>query len=166
MFASSSIWQTILVFSLAVQLYIMSVRHIALTFQKQPSGDVLKKRCSENMLQIYRRKPMPKCEIALQHGCPPANLLYIFWTPFPRNTSGWLRLTFAHITFKLSICNWNQSFYKNKFFQFLRIISLIRFIIIFCLNLFSKMSLSCTFRKYLFFQIREKSVKFEKNNPL
>ena len=37
--------------------------------QKQPSRDVLRKRCSENMQQIYRRTPMPKCyfnNIALQ----------------------------------------------------------------------------------------------------
>ena len=47
---------------------------------------------------------MPKCdfnkvalqsnfiEIALRHGCSPVNLLYIFRTPFPRNTSGRLLL--------------------------------------------------------------------------
>ena len=34
-------------------------------------------------------------EIALQHGCPPVNLVYIFRTPFPRNTSGWLLLYFS-----------------------------------------------------------------------
>ena len=33
-----------------------------LPFQKQPSRGVLKKRCSENMQQIYRRTPMPKCD--------------------------------------------------------------------------------------------------------
>ena len=31
-----------------------------LLFQKQPSRGVLRKRCSENMQQIYRRTPMPK----------------------------------------------------------------------------------------------------------
>ena len=38
---------------------------------------------------------MPKCdfncnfiEIALRHGCYPVNLLRIFRTPFPMNTSG------------------------------------------------------------------------------
>ena len=31
-------------------------------------------------------------EIALRHGCSPLNLLHIFRTPFPRNTSGWLLL--------------------------------------------------------------------------
>ena len=30
------------------------------TFQKQPARGVPRKRCSENMQQIYRRKPMPK----------------------------------------------------------------------------------------------------------
>ena len=29
-------------------------------------------------------------EIAFRHGCSPVNLLHIFRTPFPRNTSGWL----------------------------------------------------------------------------
>ena len=31
-----------------------------------------------------------KIEIALRHGCSPVNLLHIFRTSFPRNTSGWL----------------------------------------------------------------------------
>ena len=46
---------------------------------------------------------MPKCdfnkvalsnfiEITLRHGCSPVNLLYIFRTPFLKNTSGWLLL--------------------------------------------------------------------------
>ena len=30
--------------------------------QKQPSGGALRKRCSENMQQIYRKTPMPKCD--------------------------------------------------------------------------------------------------------
>ena len=30
--------------------------------QKQPSRGVLRKRRSKNMLQIYRRTPMPKCD--------------------------------------------------------------------------------------------------------
>ena len=32
------------------------------TLQKQPSRGVIKKSCSENMQQIYRRTPMPKCD--------------------------------------------------------------------------------------------------------
>ena len=56
---------------------------------KQPFRGVLKKSCSENMQQIYRRTPTPKCdlqsnfiEITLRHGCSPVNLLHIFRTPF------------------------------------------------------------------------------------
>ena len=70
--------------------------------QKQSSIGVLRKRCSENMKPIYRRTPMPKCdfskvasnfiEITLLHGCSPVNLLHIFITPFPKNTSGRLLL--------------------------------------------------------------------------
>ena len=50
------------------------------------------KSCSENMQQIYKRKPMPKCDfkIALWHGCSPVNLLHIF--RIPKNTSGRLIL--------------------------------------------------------------------------
>ena len=40
-------------------------------------------------------------EIALQHECSPVNLLHIFRTTFPRNTSGWLLLHFF-IEFRLS----------------------------------------------------------------
>ena len=45
---------------------------------------------------------MPKCDFnkvasnfienTLRHACSPVNLLHIFRTPFPRNTSGWLLL--------------------------------------------------------------------------
>ena len=33
-------------------------------FQKQLSSDALKNRCSENVPQIYRRTPMPKCDFS------------------------------------------------------------------------------------------------------
>ena len=66
--------------------------------QKQAHRGVPRKRCSENMQQIYRRTPMPKCdstkvaiEIRLRHGCSPVNLLHIFGIPFLKNTSGRLR---------------------------------------------------------------------------
>ena len=40
-------------------------------------------------------------EIALRHGCSPVNLLYNFWTPFPKSTSGWwlLSLSFFFLFF-------------------------------------------------------------------
>ena len=34
-------------------------------------------------------------EIALRHGCSPVNLLHIFRTPFPKNTSRWLLLNYS-----------------------------------------------------------------------
>ena len=69
-------------------------------FQKQPLRGVLEKRCSENVQQIYRRTPMPKCdfnkvEIALRHGCSTVNLLHIFRTSFQQNTSERLLLDFT-----------------------------------------------------------------------
>ena len=79
--------------------------------QKRPSKGVLRKRCSENMQQIYRRKPMPKCgfnKVAkqlywnhtsawdmFQHGCSPIDLLYIFRILFSKNTSVGLLLQFG-----------------------------------------------------------------------
>ena len=33
-----------------------------LSFQKKPSRGVLRKECSENMQQMYRRTPMLKCD--------------------------------------------------------------------------------------------------------
>ena len=75
-------------------------------FQQQPSRSVLRKKCSENMQQIYKRIPMLKCDfkksqsnsqIALRHGCSPVNLLCIFRKPFPKNISGGLLPYFNHL---------------------------------------------------------------------
>ena len=73
-----------------------------LKLQKQPSRDVLSKRCSENMQQIYSRRPMPKCDftwfqITLRHGCPPVNLLHISGTHFTKNNSERLLLKLVEI---------------------------------------------------------------------
>ena len=35
-------------------------------------------------------------EITLRHGSSPVNLLHIFKTAFPRDTSGWLLLKLTH----------------------------------------------------------------------
>ena len=65
--------------------------------QKQPSRGVLRKRCSENIQQICKRKPMPKCNFnrgGLKSHFRIGDLLYIwkhiFRTPFYRNTYGGL----------------------------------------------------------------------------
>ena len=75
-------------------------RNVIRKIQKQASKDVLRRECSENMQQIYRRTPMPisielLCnfiEFTLRHGCSPVNLLHNFRTPLPKNTSGRLLL--------------------------------------------------------------------------
>ena len=78
--------------------------------RKQLSRDVLRKRCYENMQQIYRWRPMPKSnfnkvallcnfiEIALRQECSPVNLLHIFRTSFPKNTSGRLLTALVVVT--------------------------------------------------------------------
>ena len=77
------------------------------------SRGALRQRCSENILKIYRRTPMSKCdfnklqsnfiEITFRHRCSPVNLLHIFRITFSKNTSGWLFLLFASGTWKMLI---------------------------------------------------------------
>ena len=67
-----------------------------ITLHKQPTRGVLREKFCENMQQMYRRIPIPKCdfnnfiEITLQDVCSPINLLHILKTPFYKNTSGGL----------------------------------------------------------------------------
>ena len=85
----------------------------AAVFRKKPSRGVLRKRCSKYMLQIYRREPMPKCDFykVAKHSywnqtsawLFPVNLLYIFRTPFPKNTCGGLRLPPLGLHFRPAI---------------------------------------------------------------
>ena len=90
--------------------------------QKQLPRGVRKKRCSENMQQIYRDHPCWRLisiklfcnftEIALRHGCSPENLLHIFRTSFPRNTSRWLLLVSTYLNKVLTrqSIQWDQIF--------------------------------------------------------
>ena len=62
---------------------------------KRPSIGVLRKRCSENMQQIYRRTPklfFNFIDNTLRHGCSPLKLLHIFRTTFYKNAYGGLLL--------------------------------------------------------------------------
>ena len=61
-------------------------------------------------------------EITLRHVCSPVNLLYIFRTPFLKNTSGWLLLIFWTINvmnflYTLSISCRSQMFLKINIFK-------------------------------------------------
>ena len=59
-------------------------------------------------------------EIAFRYGCSPVNLLHIFRTTFPRNTSGWLLLGlfsgayFQHI-FRIKLTKFHyQTFFTSQ----------------------------------------------------
>ena len=68
-----------------------------ISVQKQSSRPVLRKKFSENMQQLYRRRRMPKCDIEIspQHAWCPVNLLHILRKPFYKTTFGWLLLSVA-----------------------------------------------------------------------
>ena len=69
--------------------------------KKQPPRGVPRKRCCENMQQIYKRTLMPNMisvkQITFGHGCSPVSLLHIFRTPLVKNTSGWLLLKMLYL---------------------------------------------------------------------
>ena len=94
------------------------------------------------MQQIYRRTPMPKCDFNKVESCfatllkshfvmgVPVNLLHIFRTPFPRNTSGWLLL---FISYRLS-----RSKGLYCFLQFVKECNYFRVICLFFLAVYNK----------------------------
>ena len=43
--------------------FLFLVENVNIKRQKQSFGDILKKSCSENMLQVYKRIPMAKCDL-------------------------------------------------------------------------------------------------------
>ena len=96
--------------------YIIKSRSFQL--QKQLYRGVLRKRCSENMQQIYKRTPVKKRafnkvvfqlnEIALWHGCSPVILQYIFRTLFQRTP------------LKGCFCNYVLHFGNNLFSQIVK----------------------------------------------
>ena len=69
-------------------------------FQKQPSRAVLRKRCSENMQQICRRTPMPKCDfnkVTLQL-CWNRTSAWVFFCKFAANNllKSYVQIAFGH----------------------------------------------------------------------
>ena len=87
-------------------IFVSMSRPRSIYVQKQPPRAAPRKRCSENIQQIYRRTPVPEfglnnnfIEIALRHGCSPVNLPHIFSTPFSRNTSGWQLLYVTYVIY-------------------------------------------------------------------
>ena len=97
-------------------------------FQKQqlPRG-VPRKKCFEICSKFTGEQPCRsaisiKLYSTLRHGCSPVNLLYIFRTPFPKNTSGWLILNFPKHS---GIYRFQRKFSKHsgKRFHFISLIS-------------------------------------------
>ena len=92
--------------------------------QKQPFRGVLMKKCSENIQEINRRSPMPKCDfnkvvnnsikITLRHGCSPVNLVYILRTPFPKNISGELFLFIRYNWYYVAIIEKKKKSYSSQ----------------------------------------------------
>ena len=101
--------------------------------QKQPFRGVLTK-CAENMQQIYRRTLMPRCDfnfikMTVRHGCSSANLLHIFRTSFPKNTSGGLllRVLIGSISYNAQI----KLMIRSKFFIVVTSLTPIYFLFLF-----------------------------------
>ena len=87
---------------------------LATHIQKQPPIGVPRKSYSENMQQSYRRKSMPKCDFnkVAKHGYSPVNLLHIFRTSFPKNTSGRLLLNIDNICHRMFLFEYSRSRFK------------------------------------------------------
>ena len=52
-------------------------------------------------------------EITLRHGCSPVNLLHIFRSPFPKNTSG-RRMLLVETSFKVLITSSDENININN----------------------------------------------------
>ena len=95
--------------------YTLNLRPASRNPQKQPPIDVLKKRCSENVQQIYRGTPMPKCDFKQLYSNHISAWVFsckfaaIFRTPFPRNTSGWLAASESQSIFGENFKNFLQN---------------------------------------------------------
>ena len=75
---------------------------------EQPSRGVLKKGFLEICSKFTGEQP---CQIALRYGCSPVNLVHIFRTPFPKNTSGWLLL--IHVRSHRLNCDVTNDFMRH-----------------------------------------------------
>ena len=77
-----------------------SVYDHSTSLQKQPPRGVLEKKVFRKYAANLQELQSKFIETALRHGCCPVNLLHIFRTPFPGNTSGWLLFSLIEIKSK------------------------------------------------------------------
>ena len=116
----------------AMRFWKINIKMMETVFQR-----CSKKKYSENIQQIYRWTPIPKCDfkkITKQlHGCSLANLLHIFRAPFHEKTYGrqllkWQLLHFTWLlkvlqcfeistsTVYLNLCNTSVNIFHHKSF--------------------------------------------------
>ena len=130
----------------------MDFKHIQ--HQKQPSRGGLWKRCSENMLQIYRRAPMPKCDF---NKAAKKKVFWKYAANIQENTHAEvLQSNFIEITLRhgCSLANLlhilRTPFLKNTSGQLLSNIRKTILVITYCLNIiwivpFSIYKVNCLF---------------------
>ena len=87
--------------------------------QKQPSRGILRKRCSENMQQIYKRTPMLKCDFNKVARFSPVNLLHVLRRAVLKNTSEGL-----HLLMSMFVVEIYCLFYCQYVLYFLNIVSI------------------------------------------
>ena len=86
--------------------------------QKQPCRGIVKKMYSENMQQIQANMLQSNfIKITLRHWCSSVNLLHIFKTPFPKNTFGWLLLTWLILHFSKMRTRWSDEWLMMPSFK-------------------------------------------------
>ena len=97
LFMEFLIWWGLNNMKLGNRLYIYRSSHPGLFLRK----GVLKicSKFTESHAEVWFAKQSNCIEITLRHGCSLVNLLHIFRTPFPRNTSGWLLLYLRRLLF-------------------------------------------------------------------
>ena len=106
-------------------LFIIFIKTLHERCRSSPLKVFLRKSwCSENMQQIYRTAPMPKCDFnSLRHGCSPVILLDIFQNTFSYehlcgtasvlNTPLWFILPQSHdlteVKLKSGVNSWDNN---------------------------------------------------------
>ena len=86
----------------------------ALELQKQPSGAVHRKRCSENIQHIYRRTPMPKWVFSCKFAAYFQNTFFQ-GTPLDGCFCNYLSFSLWRLNFEINLSiNIRLSFYLTK----------------------------------------------------
>ena len=127
---------------LLIKCFDLKFRNMLSKIQKQSSSGVLRKRCSENMQQIYRR--------ILRHGCSPINLLHIFRRPLTQNISGrlLLKITISPLYYSISVLKiLLPIFLFFNFLSVLRNLILVKVLMTLCCQIIVRVLLPTTLKE-------------------